>query len=230
MTDEEIRMLAGNADEYAVKNVAPLKNSPLKGMTLCFLGSSVTEGASSLCESFVEFIAKRNSANYIKEAVRGRTLVSTGIGGGTYVERLRNIDKNAAIDLFICQLSTNDVWQEKPLGNVDSTDTTEICGAINDIIDYANATWHCPVIFYTSPYFNNRAYEEMIAALKEIAKKKQIGILDLYYDKDFCNLTDENRALYMADEVHPTKAGYLKWWTPKFEEYLYNFITKYPKK
>ena len=28
-------------------------------------------------------------------------------------------------------------------------------------------------------------------------------------------------ALYMADPIHPTKAGYLKWWTPKIEEGLY---------
>ena len=27
----------------------------------------------------------------------------------------------------------------------------------------------------------------------------------------------------MADEIHPTKAGYLEWWTPKMEEFLYQF-------
>ncbi|MBP3893447.1 MAG: hypothetical protein J6D34_05320 [Atopobiaceae bacterium] len=30
----------------------------------------------------------------------------------------------------------------------------------------------------------------------------------------------EDYALYMHDPVHPTKAGYGLWWTPKFEEAL----------
>lgn len=216
--------LAGNADRYSLHNVGPLKSSVLKGLHLCFLGSSITYGSASEGESFAEFIAKRNGATYIKEAVSGTTLVTNGILPDNYIVRMKKLDKDAKIDLFICQLSTNDVWQEKPLGDIGSTDTTTICGAINEIIDYAKETWHCPVIFYTSPYFDNRAYEAMIAALRKIAAKKPIGILDLYYDKDFCALTEAERALYMSDAVHPTKAGYLKWWTPKFEEYLYHFV------
>mgnify|MGYP000715422101 CR=1 FL=1 len=32
--------------------------------------------------------------------------------------------------------------------------------------------------------------------------------------------------VYMADPVHPTQAGYLEWWTPKMEEYLYQFLER----
>lgn len=28
----------------------------------------------------------------------------------------------------------------------------------------------------------------------------------------------------MADKIHPTKAGYLEWWTPKMEQYIYKYI------
>ena len=28
------------------------------------------------------------------------------------------------------------------------------------------------------------------------------------------------RELYMADLIHPTKAGYREWWTPVFEKAL----------
>lgn len=28
----------------------------------------------------------------------------------------------------------------------------------------------------------------------------------------------------MADKIHPTKAGYLEWWTPKMEQYIYDYI------
>ena len=43
-----LKGLPGNAEIYRPENVAPVENSPLSGMNLCFLGSSVTEGAASL--------------------------------------------------------------------------------------------------------------------------------------------------------------------------------------
>lgn len=216
--------MEGNADKYSVENVQPIENSPIKGMNICYLGSSVTYGASSLQQSFVEFIAKRNNTTFVKEAVSGTTLVTTGEGGGSYVERMKKIDKNAKFDLFICQLSTNDASQNKPLGAIDSADDTTICGAINTIIDYAKETWNCPMMFYTNAYYENENYSAMVQAVKRIAEVKGIGVIDLYTDTAFNDITAEQRSLYMADKIHPTKAGYLQWWTPKMEEYIYSYV------
>lgn len=69
-----LKGLPGNAEIYRPENVAPVENSPLSGMNLCFLGSSVTEGAASLETSFAEYIAVRNNCTYVKEAVGGTTL------------------------------------------------------------------------------------------------------------------------------------------------------------
>ncbi len=33
-------------------------------------------------------------------------------------------------------------------------------------------------------------------------------------------------AHYMADHIHPMGVGYLLWWTPKMESYLYGFVAK----
>lgn len=33
-------------------------------------------------------------------------------------------------------------------------------------------------------------------------------------------VSGEDYWVYMNDAIHPTQAGYLKWWTPKFESYL----------
>lgn len=224
MANIRFRKMAGNAEQYSVENVERLNDSPLEGMNICYLGSSVTYGASSLQESFVEFIAKRNNTTYVKEAVSGTTLVTTGAGGGSYVSRMKIIDKNAKFDLFVCQLSTNDASQNKPLGSIESTDTTTVCGAINTIVDYAKTTWNCPVIFYTNAYYDSASYSAMVSAIKEIATVKGIGVIDLYTDAAFNDITSEQRALYMADKIHPTKAGYLEWWTPKMEQYIYEYI------
>lgn len=195
---------------------------------ICYLGSSVTYGAASLGTSFVEYIAKRNGTTYVKEAVSGTTLVDNG--PDSYIRRMKRIDRGEKFDLFICQLSTNDATQKKTLGKVSAAgtndfDTATVCGAIEYIITYAQKTWKCPVVFYTNPYFESDAYLKMVQTLYKIRKKYDISIIDLYTDQAFNAITAEERALYMADAVHPRKAGYLLWWTPRFEKALYDFFS-----
>jgi lysophospholipase L1-like esterase len=64
----------------------------------------------------------------------------------------------------------------------------------------------------------------MVDAMKKISSVYNVGIIDLYGDKAFNEITAEQRKLYTADAIHPTKAGYTDWWTPKMEEYLYNYL------
>lgn len=225
MANLRFQKLPGNSDTYAVENTEPLSGSPLAGKHILYLGSSVTYGASSLQTSFVEYIAKRNSTTYQKEAVSGTTLVDEGVD--SYISRLQKIDPNKSFDLFICQLSTNDATQKKPLGTVSETgaqdfDTSTVCGAVEYIINYVREIWNCPVVFYTNAYYESEEYAAMTAALYEIAEKYGIGIIDLYTDRDFNDIDDAQRALYMADDIHPTRAGYLEWWTPKMESVLYD--------
>ena len=41
------------------------------------------------------------------------------------------------------------------------------------------------------------------------------------------DVSEKEYEVYMADPVHPTQAGYLEWWTPKMEEYLYQLLEDY---
>ena len=63
-------------------------------------------------------------------------------------------------------------------------------------------------------------YGVMVDALEKIADKWDVTIIDMYRDQEFNNITEEEQLLYMADKIHPTKAGYRNWWLPKFEEAL----------
>lgn len=216
--------LPGNAGQYALKQVMVVENSPLAGKRIIFLGSSVTYGASSKGVSFADYIRVRNGCEIVKEAVSGTTLVDNGLS--SYISRLKKLDRDAAIDLFVCQLSTNDATQNKPLGNVSESmnladfDTSTVAGAVEYIIAYAEQTWNCPVLFYTNPQYDSKQYEAMVKLLQQIAKKCDITVIDMWNDADFNALTEERRALYMADGIHPTQAGYLEWWTPYMEKYL----------
>ena len=216
--------LQGNQLKYDVENVQKLANSPLEGKQILYLGSSITVGYGSINTSYADYIAKRNGTTFVKEAVSGTCLVDDQ--PDSYVSRLHTVDVNDKFDMFVCQLSTNDFSKFKPIGKVDDAEPTTVCGAINHIVDYVRKTWGCTVVFYTCHNFHETRYEEMIRDLLEIAKKKKFYVIDLYNDKQFNDITDEQRKLYMADNMHPTKAGYLLWWTPAFECYLNEVATK----
>lgn len=187
----------------------------LQNKRILFLGSSITYGYSSNGISFVEYLEELEGIVPFKNAISGTTLMEKD--KDSYVSRLKNIDKNSIFDMVIVQLSTNDASMGLELGTyIDKDPKKTIGGAINYIIDYVRYIFDCPVIFYTSPYFESDNYKDMVNLLEQISEHKKINIINMYRDKEFNNINDEERKIYMMDNVHPTKDGYLKWWTPYF--------------
>lgn len=220
--------LSGNAEQYDLKNVQRITDSPLEGKHILFLGSSVTYGAASQGVSFADYIAVRNGCAITKEAVSGTTLVDSGLD--SYISRLKKMDTDMTADLFVCQLSTNDATQKKVLGTVSESfdrgdfDTKTVAGAIEYILSYAKETWNCPVVFYTNPRYDSAEYAAMVELLHTIQEKWDSTVIDMWSDADFNEITPEQRDLYLADAIHPTKAGYLEWWTPYIEKVLCEVI------
>ena len=225
----KIAKLPGNSEEYSFEDIEAMADSPLRGRNICILGSSVTFGSASLESAMGEYLSARFDADLTKEAVSGTTLIDNG--KSSYIQRLKNnIDPGMQVDLFICQLSTNDATQKKPLGEIssgkdlDSFDTTTITGALEYIICYAQQTWDCPVVFFTGSYYESEAYDAMVTRLAELQEKWGIGILDLWTNETFNQITEDQRNLYMDDNIHPTKAGYKEWWGPEMERQLLDYL------
>ena len=181
-----------------------------KNKTILFLGSSVTYGSASQGVSFVDIIRDTCGSNCIKEAVSGTTLAD--IEERSYVSRLRKVDPNLPVDLFICQLSTNDAAKKIELSKTEE--------AIRFILEYVQKTFHCPMAFYTGTYFNSERYEQMIALLYELKKEYAFEILDMFNDPEMRAIDPELYREYMRDPVHPRLVGYQEWWTPKFVEFI----------
>lgn len=230
--------LPGNAEQYHLSHVEPKADSPLAGKRALFLGSSVTKGACALDVSMADDIGKLDGVTVTKEAVSGTTLSTAK--PNSYVERLSHVDTKTPYDFIVVQLSTNDASQKMELGELsaagpddlpkgkavlDSFDTTTVTGAIESIIAYCRQTWDCPVVFYTGTKYDSERYAAMVSRLQEVQKKWGIGVVDLWNDPEMNAVSGEERSLYMADDIHPTQAGYLLWWTPKIEAYLYDFLT-----
>ena len=213
----------GNRREYSVKNTAG-ENSVLRGKTVIFLGSSVTYGFAAGGESFVDYLAKETGLIAVKEAVSGTTLVDDK--SSSYISRMKTIDKNIRADAFVCQLSTNDAAQGKPLGriadgsDISDFDTHTVIGAMEYIIAYAKQTWQCPVVFYTGTRYDSEAYEKMVGELLLLRRKWDIGVIDLWHNEAMNSIDAATYRQYMNDGIHPTRRGYKEWWTPVFRAYL----------
>lgn len=227
------KFAAGNKEAYTVANTPALEESPLEGKTIIFLGSSVTYGSASGQESFVEYMVKRDGITAVKKAVSGTTLVDETVWGKeSYIARMKTIDPNIQADALVCQLSTNDATMKKPLGTVSDSfamedfDTQTIAGAIEYVIAYAKATWDCPVLFYTGTQYDNDHYAQMVELLLKIQEKWDIGVIDLWNDAKMNAVSAEDYKLYMVNGIHPSKAGYRDWWTPAFEAYLTEYLSK----
>lgn len=218
----QLRMLPGNAAQYGVNQTRTVP-SPLKDKRIAFLGSSVTWGFGALGESFVDYLAKKDGVVPIKEAVSGTTLVDKNVFSphDSYVARLQTIDPTTKLDAFVLQLSTNDAkGQAGPLGQISQTDDYDvrtITGAIEFILHYVQETWSVPTFVYTNPYYDNQLYKQMVGRLLALQPKWGFKIIDLYHDS---TLPHGGPSLYMADEIHPTRAGYQQNWLPIFEQKL----------
>ncbi len=230
--DIYMKKYPGNADAYSMDRVEKLTSSPMEGKNVLFLGSSVTYGASSLREGIPEYFGNRLGCTITKEAVSGTTLVHNG--KSSYIQRLyNNVDVNTEYSLVVCQLSTNDATKKLPLGEIakegEDYDTSTITGAMEKIISYVKETWNCPIVFYTNARYDSQEYEAMVQRVHELQEKWGIGVLDLWSDEAFNNISDADRALYMYDKVHPTKAGYRDWWCPAMEDQLLSYLENYQK-
>jgi len=223
----------GNRDEYEIGLIHNEENhpSPLSGKKIVFLGSSVTLGSAAQGMSFVECIAKQTGCECHKEALGGSTLVD--LGPDSYVQRMeRRLDPSERYDAFVCQLSTNDATRKLPLGTVSLDrdpsrfDTGSVAGAIEHIVSYVEKTWDCPIVFFTGTPFKSPEYTAMVDLLFLIQRKYGVAVVDLWNDPDFLALKKKTVRLYMADKIHPTKAGYLRWWTPRIETCLEEIISR----
>lgn len=225
LKDVRMRRVEGNAKEYSFDEIELLKENDMQGKNLLVLGSSVAYGECSLRNGPGEYFEHRWGCNLIKETVSGTTL--TDSGEKSYVQRLiHNVEPTEKVDLFICQLSTNDATQKKPLGEVSASmdledfDTKTITGAMEYIIGYARETWNCPVVFFTGSRYDSIAYQEMVDRLLELQQKWNIGVLDLWSGDEFNHISEKQRSLYMVDDIHPAMAGYRDWWCPEMEKQI----------
>lgn len=188
-----------NGKEYSASSCVQ-NETALTGKTLYWLGSSVTEGYKSGGEAVPEYIAARNGAVCVKDAVAGTTLIDEPYrklfkSYDSYITRLKEsdkFDKSAKVDAFICQISTNDAktehkdeWGELTAAGVTDKELFDVkttIGAMEFVVAYVTQTWGCPVYFYSGARFSDEGkrgsknpkgsdYAELIAETYKLQDK-----------------------------------------------------------
>ncbi len=225
---------AGNNDKYNPEYLTAYVNSPLEGKTILCVGSSVTQGYAAKNISFVDYLAKLDSANTIKEVYPATTVATQN--ENSYYPRLRTYTAEDSIDAVVIQLSSNDSTFASGLGEIGASkelvsfDDTTFAGGMESMICYAKQTWDCPVLVYCNPqfrvrnFYNVEAYDAMVQVTEKICEKWDINFLNMWDDPEVNAIPLKEYKFYMSDVVHPTKAGYLEWWTPMFEAELYEML------
>lgn len=216
---------AGNAAKYDPNMLTFNPHSPLAGKRIAFLGSSVTYGFAAKGKSFVDYLSAQDGVEATKSAISGTTLA--GLEPGGYLDRLKkNFSAAPHYNLFVCQLSTNDNRHGKKLGQL-TADTQRAgfnmettLGAIEEVCRYVQATFKCPLVFYTCLQDDPKhKYADLIQALQLLQKKWGFYIIDLFHNQGLHASTAAHPNA-MFDDVHPTQEGYLKIWLPVFEREL----------
>jgi lysophospholipase L1-like esterase len=227
------KKVAPNDPFWDLSHAPKIVASPLAGKRLFFLGSSVTLGLRSFNEGVADYLAIQDGAIVVKEAVSGTTLRQENLGDLSYLSRLLRSESyrgSASFDAVIVQLSTNDAWDEKKFGQpLENENPATTFGAIEAIITAIEKRWGCPLYFYSGAHYttmNGASYQKLVSGMELIAKKRQIGFLNLFDNQAFNDLGVAHYPYWMSDGIHPYRAGYRAWWTPYFRAYLSQNLCK----
>lgn len=195
----------------------------LQGMTICFLGDSITEGAgvSSKDKVFHQLIAKEYGLNHAYNyGIGGTRIAPQVVPGKTLTDqdlyfslRAQTMDKNA--DAVVVFGGTNDYGHgDAPFGTVENTDPNTFCGAVHALIDYLQKVYAGkPVIFMTPLHRRNeevpnattgKTLEEYVEAERAICKAHGVDIIDLFE----INPLDCNDKEFVPDGLHPCNKGH----------------------
>ena len=138
-----------------------------------------------------------------------------------YVNMVENID------IISVMGGTNDFGMRNiPLGEIDSSDNTTYCGALNVIIDGLRQKYPDAFIFFITPYYTFNAnyvnsqglvLEDYVLAMKRVCYAKNVPLLDFY---NHGGLTPDTVNQFTTDGVHPTEEFYRDYTAPQIAQFI----------
>lgn len=195
----------------------------LKGLTINFLGDSITEGHGTTAPEKVFH-------QIIKEKYNMKHAYNYGVGGTriarqvvptkastrwdlTFELRSDIMDRNA--DAVVVFGGTNDFGHgDAPFGDLDSEDIYTFCGAVNSLINKLTHDFPNSKIIFMTPIHritetqpskpDSKILEDYVNAILAICEKHDITVIDLFK----INPLDPADTELVPDGLHPSDKGH----------------------
>lgn len=195
----------------------------LKGLTINFLGDSITEGHGTTDpdKAFHQLIKEKYHMEYAYNYGIGGTRIARQLAPtkdrtrhDLYFElRVETMDKNA--DAVVVFGGTNDYGHgDAPFGKPGDDGAHTFCGAVNSLITKLKGDFPKSKIIFMTPLHRlneeqpsgvtGKTLEDYVEAIKEICKKRDISVIDLFE----INPLDPSDAELVPDGLHPNDAGH----------------------
>lgn len=199
----------------------------LKGITVDFLGDSITEGSGTSGDGyrFVDVFARKTGAAVRNHGIGG-TRIARQINPSqyphwdlNYIDRADDLDPNA--DVIVVFGGTNDFGHgDAPFGRFDSTDEYTFCGALRALIvklmtkyPYATIVLMTPLHRLSENVTTNeiglpcRPLRDYVEMEKRMAEAYSVPVLDLWSVSGIQPSVPANFIAYTADGLHPNDRG-----------------------
>ena len=195
----------------------------LKGLTINFLGDSITEGHGTTAPEkvFHQIIKEKYDLEFAYNYGIGGTRIARQIVPAKVLTRqdlnfeLRAevMDRNA--DAVVVFGGTNDYGHgDVPFGDFESEEIYTFCGAVNSLISKLMRDFPKAKIIFMTPIHrlneeqpsqpDGKTLEDYVNAIREICKKRGIPVIDLFE----INPLDPSDEVLVPDGLHPSDAGH----------------------
>lgn len=203
-------------------------NVDFSKLTYCAYGDSITWGYDS---------GRRMDNPYptlVAQSLGLKSYVNAGISGATYVTNIPNRDcvadivnaNKASYDIISVMAGVNDFSVSTPLGKYGDSDTSTVYGSIDFIARTLIARNPNSFVFFMTPYKkgdctvkNAKGYVllDVAVAVKEVASKYNIPVLDMYQDGKYevYGMYDEN-----SDKLHPNQKFVTMYTAPQIVRFI----------
>ncbi len=195
----------------------------LKGLTVNFLGDSITEGfgIADRAKVYHQIIKEKYGLhcahNYGMSFTRiARQFAPTPVNTKadlTFELRAEVMDRSA--DVVVVFGGTNDqAHGDAPFGTIDSTDIYTFCGAVNSLITKLKQDFPKSKLVFMTPIHRldgmkpsektSKTLAEYADAILEICTRRNISVIDLYK----INPIDPKDNKLFLDSSHPSEEGH----------------------
>lgn len=195
----------------------------LEGLTINFLGDSITEGHGTTDPSnaFHQLIMEKYNMKYAYNYGIGGTRIARQVVPSKPSTRwdlcfeLRADIMDRTADAVVVFGGTNDYGHgDAPFGELDSEDVYTFCGAVNSLITKLKKDFPKAVIVFMTPihrlnetnpsYPDGKILKDYAKAMRDICKARGINLIDLFE----INPIDPADETLVPDGLHPNDEGH----------------------